>query len=97
MERQENGAVRTAAESEATISHFIPSVELTGSRNEKLRKLDTLILYLEKLRASLARDLTKDARPPHERARPVWGWFAAGVVVGAVVVLLFFAGGRWAL
>ena len=97
MERHENGAVRTSVETETTISHFIPSVELTGSRNEKLRKLDTLILYLEKLRASLARDPTKDARPSHERARPAWGWFAAGVVVGAVVVLLFFAVGRWAL
>ena len=35
-----NGAVRTSVETEATISHFIPSVELTGSRIEKLRKLD---------------------------------------------------------
>ncbi len=64
-----NGAVRTSVETEATISHFIPSVELTGSRTEKLRKLDTLILYLEKLRGSLARDITKDdlslARTPH--------------------------------
>jgi hypothetical protein len=97
VERHEDGAVKTSVETEATISHFIPSVELTGSRSEKLRKLDTLILYLEKLRGSLARDTTKESRPSHEGARPAWGWFAAGVVVGAVFVLLFFTAGRWAL
>ena len=97
MERREDGVVRTPVETETTISHFIPSVELTGSRSEKLRKLDTLILYLEKLRGSLARDTTKEAVRSHERARPAWSWFAAGVVVGAVFVLLFFTAGRWAL
>jgi len=97
VERQENGAVRTSVETEPTISHFIPSVELTGSRDEKLRKLDTLILYLQKLRGSLARDPTKEPRPSQERARPVVGWFTAGVVVGAVVVLLLFAVGHWTL
>lgn len=97
MDTREDSAVSASVETEATISHFIPSVELTGSRSEKLRKLDTLILYLERLRGSLARDPTKEARRSHERARPVWGWFAAGVVVGVVVILLFFAAGRWAL
>jgi hypothetical protein len=97
VERHKDGVVRTSVETETTISHFIPSVELTGSRSEKLRKLDILILYLEKLRGSLARDSTKEARPSHEIGRPVWRWFAAGVVVGAVFVLLFFAAGRWAL
>jgi hypothetical protein len=97
VERHEDGAVKTSVETEATISHFIPSVELTGSRSEKLRKLDTLILYHEKLRGSLARDTTKESRLSQEGARPAWGWFAAGVVVGAVFVLLFFAAGRWAL
>jgi hypothetical protein len=97
VERHEDGAVRTSVETEPTISHFIPSVELTGSRSEKLRKLDTLILYLEKLRGSLASDTTKASRPSHERARPAWGWFTAGIVVGAVAVLLLFAVGYWAL
>ena len=97
MERPEDSAVRTSVEREATISHFIPSVELAGSRIEKLRKLDTLILYLENLRDSLARDPTQEARPSHEIGRPLWRWFAAGVVVGAVSILLFFAAGRWAL
>jgi hypothetical protein len=97
VERHEDGAVKTSVETETTISHFIPSVELTGSRREKLQKLDTLILYLEKLRGSLARDPTKEARPSHERPRPAWGWFTAGIVVGAVAVLLLFAVGYWAL
>ena len=47
-----------SAETEARISHFIPPVELKGSRYEKLQKLDTLIVYLEQLRKSLAGDTT---------------------------------------
>jgi hypothetical protein len=45
-------------EVETTISHFIPSVELKGSRSEKLQRLDILIVYLERLRRSLAGDTT---------------------------------------
>lgn len=86
-----------SGETDAAISHFIPSVELTGSRGEKLRKLDTLIVYLEQLRRSLARDPTKAARNSREGVHPAWGWFTAGVVVGAVAVLLFFAIGHWTL
>jgi hypothetical protein len=97
VETPEDSAVRTSVGTESTVSHFIPSVELTGSRSEKLRKLDTLIIYLEKLRRSLARDTTQEFRPSQERARPAWGWFTAGVVVGAVVVLLLFAVGHRAL
>ena len=73
------------------ISHFIPSVELTGSRDDKLRKLDTLIVYLHQLRQRLA---------GHAHIRPVsawrvresaWQWFAAGFAFGAVCVLLLMA------
>jgi hypothetical protein len=97
VDRLEEDRATTSGAMDAVISHFIPSVELTGSRREKLRKLDTLILYLEKLRGSLACDTTTGALRSHERARPAWRWFAAGVVVGAVLVLLFFVVSRWAL
>jgi len=78
-------------DTEATISHFIPSVELTGSRGEKLRKLDTLILYLERLRCSLAPDIPEKPAPLRELGRPSWVWFTAGIVVGAVSILLLTA------
>jgi hypothetical protein len=85
------------ADAETTISHFIPSVELTGSRAEKLRNLDTLIVYLEKLRRSLALDTTKGPANSWEPARPAWGWFTAGIVVGAVAILLLLATSHCAL
>jgi hypothetical protein len=58
VERNQVDALGIPADAETTISHFIPSVELTGSRGDKLRKLDTLIVYLQRLRGSLAQDTT---------------------------------------
>jgi hypothetical protein len=82
-------------ESETRISHFIPSVELKGSRDEKLEKLDTLIRYLEHLRHRLAGDaaatLASDGRPSPFAARPAWPWFAAGVLASALFLLLAVA------
>ena len=95
-EHEDDSAVR-AGESELKISHFIPSVELTGSRTDKLEKLDTLITYLERLRRSLAGD-TPPARggfegPSRYVGRPAWPWFTAGTLLGAVFVLLMMARG----
>jgi hypothetical protein len=56
VERRHVDAPGIPADAETTISHFIPSVELTGSRRDKVRKLDTLIVYLEQLRIGLAFD-----------------------------------------
>ena len=79
-------------ETEVRISHFIPSVELKGSRSEKLRTLDTLIVYLEQLRGTLAGNTTV-ARGKYESprlyiAQPAWPWFAAGALASAALVLL---------
>jgi hypothetical protein len=41
-------------ETEMRVTHFIPSVELTGSLPEKLGKLDILVDHLIRLRAALA-------------------------------------------
>ena len=79
------------------ISHFIPSVELTGSREDKLRKLDTLIVYLHQLRERLDGDA---AVKPLTGALFRWSarqWFTAGFLLGAVCVLLLLAGRRWGL
>ena len=93
MERNHVDAPGIPADAETTISHFIPSVELTGSRRDKVRKLDTLIVYLEQLRRGLAGDTTKKPARAPNRAHPVWGWFAAGMVVGAVSILLLLRAG----
>jgi len=75
-------------DAETTISHFIPSVELMGSRGDKVRKLDTLIVYLEQLRRGLTFDIDTDPARLQERVRPAWAWFSAGLAVGAVCILL---------
>jgi hypothetical protein len=87
------------ADAETTISHFIPSVELTGSRGDKVRKLDTLIVYLQRLRGSLAQDTTGSLDSSRHRVVPGWGWFTAGVIVGAafILFLLLLGAARGAL
>lgn len=82
-------------ETELRMSHFIPSVELKGTRAQKLRRLDTLIVYLERLRRSLAGD-TVIGRAGYEGPSryidaPAWPWLAAGIVLGALFVLLLVA------
>jgi hypothetical protein len=39
---------------EIRVTHFIPSVQLKGTRADKLEKLDLLIAHLEGLRRSIA-------------------------------------------
>jgi hypothetical protein len=101
VDRYRVDEIVTSDDTERTVSHFIPSVELTGSRGEKLRKLDTLILYLAQLRRSLARDATRKPQICGENAagveRAAWVRFTAGIAVGAVSALLLFIVGRWAI
>lgn len=96
---QAEGA-RMAHDVETTISHFIPSVELKGSRSDKLRKLDTLIVYLERLRRSLEGDAAHAGRDEDRGGyveRPMWPWFTAGTLLGALVVLLLLGARSFAL
>jgi len=77
---------------DSEIWHFIPSVELKGSRTEQLRKLETLIVYLEQLRGTLAGNTTVE-RGKYESPRAyvverAWPWFAAGMLASAALVLL---------
>jgi hypothetical protein len=71
----------------------IPAVELRGSPGERLRTLDASIAQLQRLRRSLVGEAAPDAIPyelhgPYLHA-PVWPWFAAGWVIGALFVLMF--------
>jgi hypothetical protein len=85
---------RTAAadEAEMNISHFIPSLELKGSRAHKLMQLDTLIAYLQRLRVSLAGDAdavrSTYEGPSRYIDAPAWPWLVAGIVLGALFVVL---------
>lgn len=71
----------------------IPSVNLQGSTEDKVRAIDATIARLRDLRA----DLTGGQRVAAERPEwqgpyinaPVWPWFCAGWAAGAVFVLLF--------
>ena len=71
----------------------VPAVELKGSQAERLKALDDSINRLLQMR----RMLTGDAAPYQERAElygpylhaPVWPWFVAGWIIGALFVLLF--------
>jgi hypothetical protein len=88
---EENGAPLPGG-TEAKVSHFIPSVELTGSRADKLEKLDTLIVYLERLRRSLAGE-TPGSRggyegPSRHLNSRAWPWFSAGAGAGGLFVVL---------
>jgi hypothetical protein len=84
---------------DAAISHFIPSVQLTGSREEKLRKLDTLIHHLLQVRNVLAGDAP--AEPSIASGYPSafgsWRAFTAGLLSGGAIAALAEAAIRWLL
>jgi hypothetical protein len=71
----------------------IPSVELTGTPSERLQTLEASIVRLQNLRRTMVGDATPDEDPselhgPYLHA-PVWPWFVAGWVIGALFVLMF--------
>src|SRR5262245_54756386 len=92
METLDEEEARPARRVDANVSHFIPAVELKGSRGEQLKKLDTLIARLQQLRRKLAGDVGYSKGPSERPGRyidsPEWPWFVAGTSVGALIVLL---------
>lgn len=71
----------------------IPAVELSGSSSERLRALDASIVRLQQLKRTLVGE-TSPHEPPLELHgpylyAPVWPWFVAGWVIGALFVLMF--------
>ena len=77
---------------ELLVSHVIPSVELKGSPTQKLRTLDRLIRYLQRLRLALAGEQASHLRGHEQPGRyidtPAWPWFAGGAAFGAAFVVL---------
>ena len=80
-----------AAATDAPI--VIPAVELHGSQADRLQALESSIVRLQRLKLTLV-----GAAAPHEPPSelhgpylpaPVWPWFLAGWVAGALFVLLF--------
>jgi hypothetical protein len=95
MEEPELIRSGTSGDPETHVSHFIPAVELKGSRAEKLQALDTLIAQLEQLRRSLAGTPTK-IDSAFERwspyiDRPTGPWLVAGALLAAVFIILLLA------
>ena len=71
---------------------IIPAVELTGSQRERLRLIDAQIARLERLRRALV-GAEKTGQGSHEYASPIigepsWPWCTAGVLLGALFVVL---------
>ena len=92
MEALDEAETDRTTRDDAQVPQFIPSIELKGSRGEKLKTLDALIAHLEQLRRSLAGNLEyrKGAfeRPGPHIDSPEWPWFMAGTSVGALIALL---------
>ena len=70
---------------------IVPAIELTGSPADQRQTLDRAIAELQQLRRELS---PQTAEPPTDvRGRyidaPVWPWFFAGWLVGALFVLSF--------
>ena len=96
MDDADEKGVDIPEKTDTRIWHFIPSVELKGSRADQLRTLDTLIVYLERLRGTLAGNTTIERRKyesPRLYAARAWPWFAAGALASAAFALLLVAKG----
>jgi hypothetical protein len=78
--------------SQETAPHVIPALELKGSAAERLRTLEGAIVRLQQLRIVLGGDSVAPVAPSELRGRyinaPVWPWFAAGWIIGALFVAL---------
>jgi hypothetical protein len=82
---------RSADDADGGPLAIIPAVELTGSRQDRLRTLDATIAQRQHLRSTSFGEAPMP--PPYEvRGRyinaPVWPWFTAGWALGALFVLL---------
>jgi hypothetical protein len=81
-------------------SVVFPAIELRGSDADKLRTLDASIARLQQVRRTIAGDAAAYGPPselhgPYLHA-PVWPWFLAGWIIGALFVLMFVFARLWA-
>jgi hypothetical protein len=84
-------ATRSPNEIHTGPSMVIPAAELKGSPQERLRTLDAALSQLQHLRSTLIGEAPVpsryELRGRHIDA-PVWPWFTAGWVLGALFVVL---------
>ena len=78
---------------EASVPNVIEPVDLKGSYAERIATLNAAIVRLQEIRAALLGEPWPQGKAPalhgpHIDA-PLWPWFAAGWLVGAMFVLLF--------
>jgi hypothetical protein len=78
----------------------IPAVELSGSQTDRLRALEASIVRLQQLKLTLVGEASPHEPPSELRGpylhAPVWPWFLAGWVAGALFVLMFVFARLWA-
>jgi hypothetical protein len=64
-----------------------------------VKALDGVIASLQRLRSGLVAESAPESRASELQGRyinaPVWPWFAAGWIVGALFVLLFLIAWTW--
>jgi hypothetical protein len=87
--------VRLAQADQPHIDHFIPSVELTGSRQEQLATLDTLLAYLRDLRRTIAGDEPASLKNHPLTSEPRTERDGAWWILGATIVLLVMIFAAW--
>ena len=78
-------------DAEIDVTHFIPSVQLKGTRADKLETLDLLIAHLEGLRRSIAEHRTPPAEwnaGPSMQLTPADRWWGVGLVIAAALVVI---------
>jgi hypothetical protein len=76
---------------ESQISHVIPSLELKGTREQKLHQLDAAITHLEEVRYRIAGQIHRQtaADQPSADATPAWLWLVTGLLIALVPMLLW--------
>ena len=88
-----NIAQKPSADAQNDLPLVIPAVDLTGSQADQLRAIDASISRLQQLRRALIGNSVSYVPPSELRGpylhAPVWPWFLAGWIIGALFALMF--------
>jgi hypothetical protein len=78
------------SQTEMKISHVVPALELHGTLEQKLRRLNEAIGHLEQLRCRLTGEsqaYTAAVRRTLRSEAPEWPWIAVGILIALLPVL----------